>query len=31
MIQGMKEVEVGTLFLGNDKNNIIADKVLSYV
>ena len=31
MTQGTKEVEVGTLFLGNDKNNIIADKVLSYV
>ena len=24
------EVEVGTLLLGNDKNNVIADKVLSY-
>ena len=31
MTQGMKEVKVGTLFLGNDKNNIIADKALSYV
>ena len=27
--QGRKEVEVGTLLLGNDKNNVIADKVLS--
>ena len=23
-------MEVGTLLLGNDKNNVIADKVLSY-
>ena len=30
MTQGKKEVEVGTLLPGNDKNNIIADKVLSY-
>ena len=28
--QGRRYVEVGTLLLGNDKNNIIADKVLSY-
>ena len=27
---GEGEVEVGTLFLGNEKNNVIADKVLSY-
>ena len=27
---GRKEVEAGTLLLGNDKNNIIANKVLSY-
>ena len=24
------ELEVDTLFLGNDKNDVIADKVLSY-
>ena len=24
------ELEVGTLLQGNDKNNVIADKVLSY-
>ena len=30
MTQRRKEVEVGTLLLGNDKNNVIADKVLSY-
>ena len=28
--QGRREVEVGTLLLGNDKINVIADKVLSY-
>ena len=28
--QGRSEVEVGTLLLSNDKNNVIADKVLSY-
>ena len=28
--QVRRELEVGTLLLGNDKNNIIADKVLSY-
>ena len=27
---GMKEVEAGTILLGIDKNNVIADKVLSY-
>ena len=27
--QGRKEVEVGTLLLGNDKNNVIVNKVLS--
>ena len=26
---GRREVEVGTLLLGNDKNNVIVDKVLS--
>ena len=30
MTQRRKEVEVGTLLLGNGKNNVIADKVLSY-
>ena len=30
MTQGWREVEVGTLLLGNDKNNVITDKVLSY-
>ena len=25
--QGWREVEVGTLFLGNDKNNVIANKL----
>ena len=29
MTQGKREVEVGTILLGNDKNNIV-DKVLSY-
>ena len=28
--QGRREKEVGTLLLGNDKNNVTADKVLSY-
>ena len=28
--QGMREVEVGTLLLDNDKNNFITEKVLSY-
>ena len=27
--QGRREVEVGTRLLGNDKNNVITDKVLS--
>ena len=27
---GRREVEVGTLLLGNDKNNVIANKVLCY-
>ena len=27
--EGSREVEVGTLLQGNDKNNVIADKVLS--
>ena len=26
MTQGRRKVEVGTLLLGNDKNNVIADK-----
>ena len=30
MTQGRREVEVGTVFLGNDKNNVITEKVLSY-
>ena len=30
MSQGRREVEAGTLLLGNDKNNVIADKVLNY-
>ena len=29
MKQGTKKVEVGTLLLGNDKNNVIVNKVLS--
>ena len=28
--QGRREAEVGTLLLGNDENNIIAENVLSY-
>ena len=28
--QGRGKVEVETLLLGNDKNNVIVDKVLSY-
>ena len=28
--QVRREVEVGTLLLGNDKNNLIANKALSY-
>ena len=28
--QGRKEVEVGTLLLSNDENNVIAENVLSY-
>ena len=27
MAQGRKEVEVGTLLLGSDKNNVIANQV----
>ena len=27
---GRRELEVGTLFLSNDKNNVIAKNVLSY-
>ena len=30
MTQGRTEVEVGTLLLGNEKNNVITDKLLSY-
>ena len=30
MKQGTKKVEVGTLLLGNDKNSVIVNKVLSY-
>ena len=29
--QGRKEVEVGTLLLGNDKNNVIVNYLLSYL
>ena len=28
--QGRKEMEVRTLLLGNDRNSVIADEVLSY-
>ena len=28
--QGRGKVEVGTLLLGNDKNSVIANKILSY-
>ena len=28
--QGKRVVEVGILLIGNDKNNVIVDKVLSY-
>ena len=28
--QRMKEVEIGTLLLDNDKSNVIANKLLSY-
>ena len=28
--QGRREVEVGTLFLSNDENNVIAENVFSY-
>ena len=28
--RGEGEVEIGSLLLGNDKNNVIVDKVLSY-
>ena len=31
MTQGRKEVEVGALFLGNDKNNVIVNYLLSYL
>ena len=30
MTQGRREVEIGTLLLSNDKNNVIAEDVLSY-
>ena len=29
--QGRKEVEVGTLLLGNDKNSVIVSYLLSYL
>ena len=29
--QGKKEEEVGTLLLGNDKNNVIVNYLLSYL
>ena len=29
-MQGRREMEVDALLLGNNKNNIIADKALSY-
>ena len=29
-IQGRREVEVGTLLLSNDENNVIAENLLSY-
>ena len=29
--QGRKEEEVGTLLLGNDKNNVIVNYLLSYL
>ena len=29
-LQWRKEVEVGTLFLHNDKNNVTANKLFSY-
>ena len=29
-MQGRRKVEVGILLLGNDKNNVIAENVLSY-
>ena len=31
MAQGRKEVEVGTLLLGNDKNSIMVNYLLSYL
>ena len=30
MTQGRPETKVATLLLGNDRNNVIPDKVLSY-
>ena len=30
MTQGSREVKIGTLMLRNDRNNVIAEKVLSY-
>ena len=29
--QGRKEMEVGTLLLGNDKNNVIVNYLLNYL
>ena len=31
MTKGKRKVEVSTLLPGHDKNNVIADKVLSYL
>ena len=30
MTQGRRELEVGTLFLSDDKNDVIAENVLNY-
>ena len=30
MTQEKREFEVGTLLLGNDKNSVVADKMLNY-
>ena len=30
MTEGRREVEVGTLLLSNDRNNVITENVLSY-
>ena len=31
MTQGRREIKVGTLFLSNDENNVIAENVLSFL